>query len=218
MNLKDAFRAQNKLQAVMTQAMDVLEDHRNILKIKTTHLRSKVMGDAQDVVVEENASSEYAGHANEIAEFLIAMMKEREKLSRAIREAKGKLTIDMDSEVGLNRQRQALARVFRDMTTLRNSEKIIPGGGSGYRFNGDGNQVTYRCDAKQVVTIDFDRNKIRALAAALGKKSDECSMDLDKCLVNTEVDYTLPFDLNDSFDTILADFIERTVNGGDVRV
>ena len=213
MNLKDTFRAQNKLQSVMTQAMDILEDHRNILKVRTTHLRSKVMGDAQDVVVEENAPSEYAGHANEIAEFLMDMMREREKLSQAIREAKGKLTLDMDNEVGLNRQRQVLAHVFRDMTTQRNSEKVIPGGGSGYRFNGDGNQVTYRCDAKQVVTIDFDRNKLRALAAALGKKADECSIELDKCLVNTEVDYVPPFDLNDSFDTILTDSIEKAGNG-----
>ena len=213
MNLKDAFRVQNKLQSVMVQAMDILEDHRNILNIKTTHLRSKVMDDAQDVVVEENAPSEYAGHANEIAGFLMAMMAERERLSRAIRDAKGKLAIDMDSEVGLNRQRQALARVFRDMTARRNSERTIAGGGSGYRFNGDGNQVAYRCDAKQVVTIDFDRNKIRAWAASLGKKSDALSIDLDKCLVNTEVDYVPPFDLNDSFDTILTDFLEQGIGG-----
>ena len=119
----------------------------------------------------------------------------------------------MDSEVGLNRQRQALARVFRDMTALRNSEKLIPGGGSGYRFNGDGNQVAYRCDAKQVVTIDFDRNKLRGLAAALGKKADALSMEMDRCLVNTEVDYTPPFDLNDSFDVILTDFIEKAAGG-----
>lgn len=209
MNLKDAFRVQNKLQSVMSEAMDILEDHRNIVKVKTTHLRSRVMDDVQDVIVEENAPSEYAGHANEIAAFLMAMMEEREKLSQAIRNAKGKLTLDLDSEVGLNRQRQALARVFRGMTTLRNSEKIITDGGTGYRFNGEGNQVLYRCDAKQVVTIDFDRNKIRALASSLGQKSDALSMEMDKCLVNTEVDYALPFDLNDSFDTILTDFMER---------
>ena len=143
----------------------------------------------------------------------MAMMEERETLSRAIHDAKSRLALDMDSEVGLNRQRQALARVFRDMTALRNSEKLIPGGGSGYRFNGDGNQVAYRCDAKQVVTIDFDRNKLRGLAAALGKKADALSMEMDRCLVNTEVDYTPPFDLNDSFDVILTDFIEKAAGG-----
>ena len=51
MNLKDAFRVQNKLQSVMLQAMDILEDRQNILKVRTTHLRSKVMADDPDVVV-----------------------------------------------------------------------------------------------------------------------------------------------------------------------
>ena len=115
----------------------------------------------------------------------------------------------MDSEVGLNRQRQELAEVFRHMTTLRNSEKTIAGGGSGFRFNGEGNQVSYRCDATQVTTIDFDRNKIRGLAMALGKKADEISMSMDKCLVNTEVLYEQPFDMNESFEDILNDFIEK---------
>lgn len=31
---------------------------------------------------------------------------------------------------------------------------------------------------------------------------------MDQCLVNTVVDYTLPFEMNDSFDVILSDFIE----------
>lgn len=96
-----------------------------------------------------------------------------------------------------------------NMTTLRNSEKTIAGGGSGFRFNGEGNQVSYRCDATQVTTIDFDRNKIRGMATALSKKADEISMALDKCLVNTEVAYEAPFDINDSFEEILNDFIEK---------
>ena len=37
---------------------------------------------------------------------------------------------------------------------------------------------------------------------------------MDKCLVNTEVDYVPPFDLNDSFETILNDVIERAAGGG----
>lgn len=210
MNLKDAFRFQNKLKNLMYEATSILQDRGNIVKIKTTHLRSKVMADAQDAVVEEAAPSEYAGHANEVAAFLMSLMEEREKLSKAIHAAKSNLDLDMDSEVGLNRQRQELAEVFRNMTILRNNEKTIAGGGSGFRFNGEGNQVSYRCDAIQVITIDFDRNKIRGMARALSKKADAVSMALDQCLVNTEVAYEAPFDTNDSFEDILNDFIEKS--------
>lgn len=209
MNLKDAFRAQNKLQALMDEASDILQDRGNILKVTTTHLRGKVMPEAQDAVVEESAPSEYAEHINQVAAFLMSMLAEREKLSAAIRVAKAKLPLDMDSETGLNRTRQSLADTFRRMAVLRNSVVVLPNGGSGYRFNGEGNQVSYRCDAKRVTTINFDRNKIRGMATELGRRADEVSARLDQCLVNTTVDYTLPFEMNDSFDTILSDFIQR---------
>ena len=209
MNLKDAFRAQNKLQSLMDEASGILQDRANILKVTTTHLRSKVMPEAQDAVIEDTAPSEYAGHINLVAAFLMSMMMEREKLSAAIHDAKAKLPLDMDSETGLNRARQSLAGTFRQMTVLRNSEAVLAGGGSGYRFNGEGNQVNYRCDAKRVTTINFDRNKIRGMATELGRKADEISARLDQCLVNTTVDYILPFEMNDSFDVILSDFIQQ---------
>ncbi|MBS6216072.1 MAG: hypothetical protein KH704_03995 [Clostridiales bacterium] len=209
MNMKDAFRFQNRIKSLMCEATSILQDRRNIVKVKTTHLRSQVLADTQDAVVEEAAPSEYAGHANEVTALLMFLMDEREKLSQAIHAAKSNLELDMDSEVGLNRQRQELAEVFRRMAALRNSERTIAGGGSGFRFNGEGNQVSYRCDATQVTTIDFDRNKIRGMAAALSKKADEISVSLDRCLVNTEVTYEMPFDMNDSFEEILNDFIEK---------
>ena len=209
MNLKDAFRAQNKLQSLMDEASYILQDRDNILKVTTTHLRSKVMHEAQDAVTEDTAPSEYAEHINQVAAFLMAMLAEREKLSTAICAAKSKRPLDMDSETGLNRVRQGLANTFRRMTALRSSEVVLANGGSGYRFNGEGNQVSYRCDAKRVTTINFDRNKIRGMATELGRKADEVSAKLDQCIVNTVVDYTLPFEMNDSFDVILSDFIQR---------
>ena len=209
MNLKDAFRAQNKLQSLMDEAGEILQDRGNTLKVTTTHLRSKVMPEAQDVVVEDSAPSEYTEHINQVAAFLMAMLAEREKLSAAICAAKSKLPLDMDSETGLNRTRQSLAEVFRRMAVQRNSEVVVANGGSGYRFNGEGNQVSYRCDAKRVTTINFDRNKIRGMATELGRKADEVSAKLDQCLVNTAVDYALPFEINDNFDVILSDFIQR---------
>ena len=53
MNLKYAFRAQNKLQALMDEAGEILQNRGNTLKVTTTHLRSKVMPAAQDAVTED---------------------------------------------------------------------------------------------------------------------------------------------------------------------
>ena len=61
MNMKDAFRFQNKLKGLMCEATAILQDRRNIVKVKTTHLRSKVMSDTQDAVVEEAARPRQRG-------------------------------------------------------------------------------------------------------------------------------------------------------------
>ena len=205
MNLKEAFRFQNKLQSLMDEAEMLLEDDRNITEIKVTALHKKVMPEKENETTVEVAPSEYADRINDVAAFLLDLLSEREKLSRAIRAAKSQQPVDMDSEVSLNGKRQAIAAVFRHMVDLRNSEQLLAGGATGYRFNADGNQISYRCDAKRVVTINYDRNQIRAALKRLSEKADAVSAELDRCLINSEVAYEAPFDVNDSFAAIFND-------------
>lgn len=202
MNLKEAFRFQNKLQVLMEEAQRHLGNDQNVLKVKTTYLRSKAMEGAADEVIEENQTSQFAGRANELMAFLFFLLEQKELLAKAIHEAKMKLPIDMDSETTLNAQRQRIAEVFSYLVNLRSSEKTIPGGGTGYRFNVEGNQVTYRCDVRKVTTTDFDRNLARKYLSALNKKSDAVSAEIDRCIVNYEVDYIAPFDVNDTFEEV----------------
>lgn len=96
----------------------------------------------------------------------------------------------------------------QSMADVRNSEVLINGGGTGYRFNQEGNQVTYRCDVKRVTTINFDRKVVRNFAAEMNRCADAVSAELDRCLVNSEVAYEAPFDVNDSFAEIFSAFAE----------
>ncbi len=204
MNLKEAFRYQNKLQWLMTEAEEILRRDRNVVKVEQTALLHKVNPDAVDETTMEPADTVYADQITDIAVLLMFLLGERERLSRAIREAKKAMDMDFDGEVSLNTRRQELASIFRNMVQLRSSETVISGGGVGYKFNAEGNQVSYRCDLKTVTTINFDRSKIRSYAAALSRKADEISADLDKRMVNTEVSYEPPFDVNDTFAEVLA--------------
>ena len=201
MNLKEAFRFQNKLQSMMDEAQTILGINSNITKVQNTYLRHKVMAEAEDETTVDTPSTEYSEKITELAEFLLHLLTEREKLSAAIHKAKASLnlTAGLDGEVSLNGKRQDIAGLFRRMTGLRNGEVLIPNGGTGYRFNNEGNQVSYRCDVKRVTTINFDRNKIRKMCAELSKKSDETSAALDAALVNTSVEYEPPFDVNETF-------------------
>ena len=199
MNLKEAFRYQNKLQSFMDEAQGILDRENNITKVENTYLRHKVMPEAEDEKVVTIPETEYGEQITDIAKFLLNLLDEKKTLFAAIRKAKDALDIDMDSEVSLNAARQSVARTFKHMNDLRNSEQTISNGGTGYRFNAEGNQISYRCDVKRVTTINYDRNVIRTELGKLNKCADETSAKLDLCLVTSKVEYDAPFDVNASF-------------------
>lgn len=68
MNLKEAFRFQNKLQSMMTDAQSILGNNGNITKVQNTYLRHKVMAEAEDEVTMEAPSTEYSENITEMAE------------------------------------------------------------------------------------------------------------------------------------------------------
>lgn len=203
MNLKEAFRYQNKIQRLMEEAQSILCREKNVTKVENTALRHKVNPQAEDETTIETPETEYAQQITEIAVFLMFLLNERERLSHAIRAAKQGMDMDFDGEISLNAKRQEIAAIFRRMGEIRCSENLYPGAGVGYKFNAEGNQVSYRCDLKKVTTINFDRNKVRRFAAALNKTADQTSAELDKRMVNTEVAYEPCFDVNETFAEVL---------------
>ena len=60
MNLKEAFRYQNKLQSLLDEAQGILDCDANVTKVANTYLRHKVMPEAEDETVMDVAQTEYA--------------------------------------------------------------------------------------------------------------------------------------------------------------
>jgi len=206
MNLKEAFRFQNKLQSLLDEVFRILSRDSNVTKVQTTYLRHKVMSEVEDETTVDVPDHDYTEKITLLVDFMVYLMNEREKLSAAIRMAKNALPIDIDTETSLNAGRQQLMKLLLHMNDLRSSEVLIPNGGFGYRFNAEGNQVSYKCDVKRVTSINFDRKVVRKHATALAKKSDETSMEIDRCVVNAVVAYEAPFDVNDSFAEVFQVF------------
>ena len=192
MNLKEAFRYQNKLQSLLDEAQGILDCDANVTKVANTYLRHKVMPEAEDETVMDVAQTEYAEQITDVARFMIYLLEEKSRLFAAIRKAKDALDMDMDSEVSLNAARQSIARTFKRMNDLRSSEQLLSGGGTGYRFNAEGNQISYCCD--------------------VNRQADETSNRLDLCLVTSKVDYTVPFDVNASFAEAFEIYLENAKN------
>lgn len=209
MNLKEAFRFQNRLQRLMDEALYILRREENLTTVEVTKLIHKVDPQREDETSVQAPESEYAEVTTQVATFLMYLLEQREKLSYAICEAKRTMDMDFDGEVSLNSRRQDIAATLRQMAEIRGSERLIPGGGTAYKFNAEGNQVSFCCDVKRVSTINFDRNKIRSYLAGLNKKADRMSAELDKCMVITEVAFEVPFDVNDTFSDVFTRFAEE---------
>ncbi len=206
MNLKEAFQAQNKIENCFNLITSYLYTEGNVTVTKEKHLRSKAVKGLEDEILDVTDINKKIFEPNKAIKFCLFLISERAQLAKAIHDAKEKLVFDFDSAVDMNKKRREALDLFRKMSSIKNSSLLKKNGGSGYVFNNEGNQTEYYYDLEIIKTIDFDRNKLRANIEKIQKETDVCSNNLDKALINTEVDYNLPFDLNDNLVDILENF------------
>lgn len=198
MNLKEAFRYQNFLDELLGTAYSYLNNKNFVVSTVETHLKSQVNPDAKDEVIEVQKPYDVEFTPNDLIDFVVKVINEKERLSNIISDAKMRTEIDIDVAIALNKKKQGFARVLQSLSNIKSAEKAK--NASDYKFNTDGNQISYYYKINEVTKIDFDRNDVRGLYKKLLKETDEVSTKLDSILINTELDFDPNWDLNDSFE------------------
>lgn len=198
MNLKEAFRYQNFLDELLGTAYSYLNNKNFVVSTVETHLKSQVNPDAKDEVIEVQKPYDVDFTPNDLIDFVVKVINEKEKLSNIISDAKMRTEIDIDVAIALNKKKQGFARVLQSLSNIKSGEKVK--NASDYKFNTDGNQVSYYYKINEVTKIDFNRNDVRGLYKKLLKETDEVSTKLDSILINTELDFNPNWDINDSFE------------------
>ena len=198
MNLKEAFRYQNFLDELLGTAYSYLNNKNFVVSTVETHLKSQVNPDAKDEVIEVQKPYDVEFTPNELIDFVIKVVNEKEKISNIISDAKMRTEIDIDVAIALNKKKQGFARVLQSLSNIKSGEKVK--NASDYKFNTDGNQVSYYYKINEVTQIDFNRNDVRGLYKKLLKETDEVSTKLDSILINTELNFNPSWDINDSFE------------------
>lgn len=213
MILKEAFRNQNFLASLVSLGLNYLQNTDNVVQKKEMHLRSKTNKEAADEEIIATKPTLFENkniNANTVIDFIMDVLNEKEKLTEAIAEGKAKEKLltdfDMDSAVALNKIKQNVAMIFGIMSNIKGNEVVKRG--IGYKFNADGDQVSYFYDVKEVTTIDFDRNKVKALVKKLNKECDETSAKLDLANVTIEVDYVPKYEVGDTLEDCIDKFLE----------
>lgn len=207
MNLKESFRYQNYLERLLDCADRYLDNPANTQQIVKTHLRNAKNKDAEDT--SETMERPGAFSSDDMVRFILYLIDERSKLTKAIHDAKASTApFNLDVAVETNKFRQLAARAIKCMLERTPYEKIERG--SDYKFNVEGNQVAYFYDVKVSCNDAFDREKARDTVRSILIKSDETSTQIDQVMVDTDVIYTPPFNVNDTFDDAMNIFLAAT--------
>lgn len=209
MYLKEAFRYQNYLNELISATTSYLNGGQYTTKTVQEHLRKKANPDAENETIDLSVERALVCTANQMVDFLQHLIDEKQKLTKAISEAKKGCSIDIDAEVANNRIRQNVAATLSRMSNMKSSERMTKA--YAYKFNAEGNQVQYAYEVKEVTTIDFDRNKVKGISKKLIQCADEASTAIDKAMVELAVDYAPNYSVNDSFEDAIERFLAPTV-------
>lgn len=138
----------------------------------------------------------------DIVNFIVRAIEEKQKLSDAIVSAKKTAEIDIDSAIAMNKVKQNYFTILNNMANTKASERVTTG--TDYKFNVSNEQVSYRYEVQEIVSIDYNRNDVKALSKKFVKETDEVSTKLDTIELTTNVDYEPVWDYDNLEDVVLS--------------
>lgn len=130
-----------------------------------------------------------------------------EQLTTAINNAKHSNDNDFDSLISINNRKRTLLNRLSTMANIKPSENITTG--TSTKFNKEGNQVKYTYDIKEVTTIDFDRDVVKAIVSRLRKEVDTTSTEIDLMQLNTMVDFDTVYEIGDSLEDAVLKYTKN---------
>lgn len=203
MNLKESFRYQNFLDSLMRNASASIQSREHCFEVVKHHFKSKANPDASDMdeIVE---NGEFYPN-DKVISFMEWLVSEREKLTTAIGNAKASIGFDLDSAIETNKFRQSVNSAIKSMLRYTPGKRVEQG--RDYKFNVEGNQMAYVYDIEVESKDAFDRDSAKKVMRTMITKADEVSSEIDAAMINTKVDYEPRFDVNESFDDVMAEFI-----------
>lgn len=203
MNLKESYRYANYLDTLLNTAYRYLQNKGFTTTTKQNHLRSKANSEAGDEIVEVQKPYDVEFTPNDVIDFVVGVITEKELLANAIAKAKSGAEINIDNAVAMNKKKQAFVSVLSGIVNIKPSEKTTQG--TDYKFNQqDGNQIRYYYNIEETTIIDFNRNDVKALIKKYSKECDDISAKLDAIEINTIVEHTQKYDISDTFEDLVG--------------
>ena len=202
MNLKESYRYANYLDRLLMTADTYLRNKGFVTITEQNHLRSKANPDAQDEKIEVQKPYDVDFTPNDIIDFVVKVINEKENLFSAIADAKAATEINIDNAIAMNKKRQSFVNTLNSIVSIKPNETHSMG--KDYKFDINNEQKPYSYQIISKTSIDFDRTSVKGLIKKYNKECDEVSSKLDEIEITTHVDFTSLFDVNDSFEDLVV--------------
>lgn len=202
MNLKESYRYANFLDRLLITAETYLRNKGFVTTTEQNHLRSKANPDAQDEKIEVQKPYDVDFTPNDIIDFVVKVINEKEKLFLAIADAKATTEINIDNAIAMNKKKQSFVNTLNSIVSIKPNETQSMG--KDYKFDINNEQKPYSYQIISKTSIDFDRTSVKGLIKKYNKECDEISSKLDEIEITTQVNFTPLFDVNDSFEDLVV--------------
>lgn len=202
MNLKESYRYANYLDRLLITADIYLRNKGFVTTTEQNHLRSKANPDAQDEKIEVQKPYDVDFTPNDIIDFVVKVINEKENLFSAIAGAKATTEINIDNAIAMNKKKQSFVNTLNSIVSIKPNETQSMG--KDYKFDINNEQKPYSYQIISKTSIDFDRTSVKGLIKKYNKECDEISSKLDEIEITTQINFTPLFDVNDSFEDLVV--------------
>ena len=202
MNLKESYRYANYLDGLLSTAYTYLRNKGFVTTTVEEHLRKQSKPDVENETIEVQKPFDVEFKPNQVIDFVVRVLNEKNKLSDAIAEAKGTTEINIDNAIAMNKKKQGFVSVLNGIADIKPSE--IKTTSKSYKFDINGEQKPYVYDVNRKTSIDFNRTDVRNLIKKYLKETDEISAKLDLIEITTQVDFTPTWDVNEKFEELVG--------------
>ncbi len=202
MNLKESYRYANYLDGLLSTAYTYLSSKGFVTTTVEEHLRSKSNPEVEDETIEVQKPFDVEFTPNDVIDFVVKVIEEKEKLSESIAKAKSTTEINIDNAIAMNKKKQGFVFILNGIADIKPSETKTTS--KSYKFDINGEQKPYVYDVNRKTSIDFDRTDVRNLIKKYLKETDEISAKLDLIEITTQVDFAPTWDVNEKFEELVG--------------
>ena len=202
MNLKESYRYANYLDNLLNTAYIYLRNKGFVTTTVEEHLRKQSNPDVENETIEVQKPFDVEFKPNDVIDFVVKVIEEKEKLSESIAKAKNTTDVNIDNAIAMNKKKQGFVSVLNGIADIKPSETKTTS--KGYKFDINGEQKPYVYDVNRKTSIDFNRTDVRNLIKKYLKETDETSAKLDLIEITTQVDFIPKWDINEKFEELVG--------------